>query len=318
MSNDRLKQSSGHHHVSGERQAGGVPGKQTLTMQLKSTGEDRARRPDPAPSGGGQPLPDEVRASMGRSFGADFSAVRVHEGPHVSDMGALAYTQGADVHFAPGQYQPGTPSGQELIGHELAHVVQQAQGRVVATTQAKGVDINDDASLEEEADAWGARAARGEAVGCASGLPIQAGNGAVQHKVIQKKDVPTHYGTFKTTKLTKLGTKGVDCVLEFHPDPDKIEAKKIGLTQTIMMTYDDGSHSAIDPTKEGRRVKSGTGAGYTLDRVSTRNNPVYGASDLGPGEGLDRTKQDNNPTHDPTKVATAADGGNATYQLGHA
>jgi hypothetical protein len=71
--------------------------------------------------------------------GADFASVRMHEGPQVTDMGAAAYTQGADIHFAPGQYQPGSQGGQELIGHELAHVVQQSQGRVSATTQAKGV-----------------------------------------------------------------------------------------------------------------------------------------------------------------------------------
>lgn len=113
-------------------------------------------------SGSGRAIPDDVRTKMEDSFGTDFSAVRVHEGPQAAAIGALAYTQGTDLHFAPGQYQPSSLAGQELLGHELAHVVQQAQGRVQTTTQAKGVGINDDAGLEHEADTMGARAARGE------------------------------------------------------------------------------------------------------------------------------------------------------------
>jgi hypothetical protein len=118
-----------------------------------------------APSGGGQAMPETVQTRMEGAFATDFSAVRIHEGQQARDMGALAYTQGADIHFAPGQYQPGSQSGQELLGHELAHVVQQSQGRVQATTQAKGVAVNDDPSLEREADEMGARAARGQPAG---------------------------------------------------------------------------------------------------------------------------------------------------------
>lgn len=116
-----------------------------------------------AKDGPAQALPDHVRGKMESSLGADFSAVRVHEGPESAAIGAQAFTQGTDVHFAPGRYQPESASGQELIGHELAHVVQQSQGRVATTTQAKGVAINDDPALESEADEMGARAARGEA-----------------------------------------------------------------------------------------------------------------------------------------------------------
>jgi hypothetical protein len=112
--------------------------------------------------GGGAEMPEDVRAKMEAAFGMDFSPVRVHEGPHAEAIGALAYTRGTDIHFAPGQYQPRSQRGQELLGHELTHVVQQSQGRVQATTQAKGVDINDDAALEREADEMGARAARGK------------------------------------------------------------------------------------------------------------------------------------------------------------
>lgn len=118
--------------------------------------------------GGGQAMPEDVQAKMSGAFGTDLSSVRIFEGARAPALGARAFTTGTEVHFAPGEYQPTSQSGQELLGHELAHVVQQSQGRVHATAQAKGVAINDDAGLEHEADEMGARAARGEAVGTAA------------------------------------------------------------------------------------------------------------------------------------------------------
>lgn len=115
--------------------------------------------------GAGKAMPVAVQTKMDRAFGTDLSAVRIHEGPRSEALGARAYTQGTDVHFAPGEYRPDSQSGQELLGHELAHVVQQSQGRVRATTQAKGVGVNDDSALEAEADAMGAKAARGVSTG---------------------------------------------------------------------------------------------------------------------------------------------------------
>ncbi|APR88494.1 hypothetical protein A7982_13843 [Minicystis rosea] len=99
---------------------------------------------------------------MEAAFGADFSGVRVHSSStHATALGALAYTQGNEIHVAPGQWAPETRQGQELLGHELAHVIQQREGRVQATAQYKDVALNDEAGLEAEADALGARAAQG-------------------------------------------------------------------------------------------------------------------------------------------------------------
>lgn len=54
---------------------------------------------------------------------------------------------------------PESTSGQELLGHELTHVQQQRQGKVKPTMQTKGIAVNDDASLEREADIKGSKAA---------------------------------------------------------------------------------------------------------------------------------------------------------------
>ena len=52
------------------------------------------------PTTSGQPLHGPLQAKMEGAFGADFSGVRVHQGQHVADAGARAFTRGDDVHFA--------------------------------------------------------------------------------------------------------------------------------------------------------------------------------------------------------------------------
>ena len=106
----------------------------------------------------GQPLPDAVRQRMESAFGADFSGVRIHVGPEANAIGAIAFTQGTSIHFAPGQYDPHSPRGQQLLGHELAHVVQQRAGRV-RNPFGSGVAVVQDQALEQEADRLGQRAA---------------------------------------------------------------------------------------------------------------------------------------------------------------
>jgi Domain of unknown function (DUF4157) len=171
----------------GEPSAGGAPVQRKEASaragegEAPKNGEEQAAEPA---QGGGQPLSQHVRLKMESSLGADFSAVRIHEGPEAQAAGAIAYTRGTDIFFAPGQYQPESESGQELLGHELAHVVQQAQGRVQATKQAKGLAVNDDASLEREADELGAQAARG--VRAAS--PQQGG--LTSAATIQRRELP--------------------------------------------------------------------------------------------------------------------------------
>jgi hypothetical protein len=110
------------------------------------------------PSSGGQPLPPAVRQKMEAAFGTSFDAVRVHTGPHTAALGAHALTCGTDIHFAPGHYDLNTHRGRHLLGHELAHVLQQKSGRV-RNPFGTGVALFHDAMLEAEAERMGARAA---------------------------------------------------------------------------------------------------------------------------------------------------------------
>lgn len=84
--------------------------------------------------GGGSHLPAATRAFFEPRFGADFSRVRVHSDARAAEtarsISAKAFTVGADIAFACGQYSPESREGQRLLAHELTHVVQQgASGR---------------------------------------------------------------------------------------------------------------------------------------------------------------------------------------------
>jgi hypothetical protein len=113
---------------------------------------------DLRPKCGGLPLPRDVQAKMEQALGANFSDVRIHVGTEAASIGAIAFTWGSDIHFAPGQYNPHTPQGQFLLGHELTHVVQQRAGRV-SNPFGSGVAVVQDQALEAEADRMGRMAA---------------------------------------------------------------------------------------------------------------------------------------------------------------
>lgn len=84
-------------------------------------------------SSSGSAMPDGLRESMEQGFGRDLSDVRLHtDSDAAGRIAARAFTHGNDVHFAPGQFQPDTAGGRRLIAHELAHVVQQHDGRKVS------------------------------------------------------------------------------------------------------------------------------------------------------------------------------------------
>ncbi len=109
------------------------------------------------------PLDKRVQTKMENAFQEDFSDVEVtKDSSESTQMGAQAFAQGKKIHFAPGNYKPHTTEGQELIGHELAHVVQQKKARAIGTKQAKGSAINEDSALEKEADEMGKKAAESE------------------------------------------------------------------------------------------------------------------------------------------------------------
>jgi Domain of unknown function (DUF4157) len=147
-------------------------------------------------------MPDEVRSKMENSFGTDFSGVNIHQNSEkASNIGALAYTQGNNIVFAGGQYQPNTSEGQKLLGHELAHVVQQRQGRVRPDAeQHKGMNINSDTALEKEADVMGEKAAQGK-------MANVAGKGSGVQRKTANFPVPKGWGLDKIASHLKVSVQ---------------------------------------------------------------------------------------------------------------
>lgn len=131
-------------------------------------------------------LPDSLKAGVEALSGVALDDVKVrYNSERPAQMQAHAYTQGAEIHVAPGQ--------ERYLAHEAWHAAQQAQGRVRATAQLKGAGLNDEPALEREADSMGARAARGGGASTvtevmpgssASFFGPPGSNGAVQRSTI--------------------------------------------------------------------------------------------------------------------------------------
>ena len=92
-----------------------------------SAAEDEANRLSAGVTSGS---PNSVRREMADRLGSDFSSVHFHSDPgsvrRSEAMGARAFTQGNDIYFGKGGFEP------RIAAHELVHTVQQgaAQGTV--------------------------------------------------------------------------------------------------------------------------------------------------------------------------------------------
>lgn len=131
-----------------------------------------------------QGLPPELAANMEAMSGYDLSDVRVHyNSVDAGKMNALAFAKGTDIHIGPGQ--------ERHLAHEAWHVVQQKQGRVRATSTIRDEPVNEDASLEREADEMGAKA-MGRTVWRHQPVSEEGRKrGCVQCRVVQKYDDDT-------------------------------------------------------------------------------------------------------------------------------
>lgn len=96
-------------------------------------------------------LPDRLKSGIENLSGYTMDDVKVHyNSDKPTQLNAHAYAQGTDIHIGTGQ--------EKYLPHEAWHVVQQKQGRVKPSMQAKGLPLNDDKGLELEADVMGAKA----------------------------------------------------------------------------------------------------------------------------------------------------------------
>ena len=123
-------------------------------------------------------LPNALKGGIEALSGIGMNDVSVHYNSYKpAAVKALAYTQGTEIHIAPGQ--------ERHLPHEAWHVVQQKQGRVQPTVQTNGVALNHDRSLEQEADQMGRQALQIRHSGAVDvSLPIAR---AIAVPVLQRK-----------------------------------------------------------------------------------------------------------------------------------
>jgi ribosomal protein S18 acetylase RimI-like enzyme len=223
-------------------------------------------------------------------FGAGFADVRVHVGNEATSIGALAFTHGSDVYFAPGRYQPNTTAGLRLIGHELTHVVQQRSGRV-RNPFGSGVAVVQDAALEAEADRMGATAApiraKLAAVGSASrpnsATVVIGGPGPVRNgrQKIEAR-VSGYPGSVGSVELVPAGSDRLK-IINLKVDPDH-RRRSIGtrlVTAALQAARRRGAANVVleaRPTDSSislpSLVKMYTGLGFRHAGISSRGAAV--------------------------------------------
>jgi hypothetical protein len=103
----------------------------------------------------GKPIDSVTLTRFQAAFGHDFSAVRLHTGDKAAAsaaaLAARAYTVGHHIVFGRGEYAPATTGGHRLIGHELAHVIQQSRGGSGTPAEAPSLQASADQAADRVA-----------------------------------------------------------------------------------------------------------------------------------------------------------------------
>lgn len=208
-----------------------VQGKCEAVSSLQMKEESAQPNASTQLSTGNTGLPDHLKSGIESLSGISMDNVKVHyNSSQPAQLNALAYTQGTDIHVAPGQEQH--------LPHEAWHVVQQAQGRVQPTMQLKdGVPVNDDEGLEHEADVMGARGL--QSTPYPSYLPqwqVQAktlrptfASAAIQRQtnlLVQQGPSCWLYVLEAVAKAKGIGTNYITMVMKSYPDSPEAVAKQ--------------------------------------------------------------------------------------------
>lgn len=125
-------------------------------------------------------IPSDLLPALERLFACDLSDVRIVESNAPERIGARAFACGSQIHVRRIADVVASPAEWWLLGHELAHVVQQRSGRVCAPSHPAEIVILQDPVLEREANRMGDAAVRALACGEFDGPHYAAGTGATR------------------------------------------------------------------------------------------------------------------------------------------
>lgn len=196
---------------------------------------ERERAPIPLPPDGkspGKPLAPETRTRMESVFDADLSHVRVHtdEAAHegAKKLGAQAYTSGKDVYF--GHSRDPEAGHDELLAHELTHVLQQEGDRTGALGKPAG-------EAEHEAEHAAKKVREGE-----KPHPIRKRRDGAVHRAEKKSDGPQRvdaaaHKTFRQAEWEEIRTKALTenntVLLQRLAQLKKLEAVTAGAKEQV-------------------------------------------------------------------------------------
>jgi hypothetical protein len=111
--------------------------------------------------GQGRKLDEGIKSELEEHTGTDLSDVNIHTNSQAHDMSesinAKAFAHGQDIYFKEGNYNPQSEQGKSLLAHEVAHTVQQGEGKL--QPQINRFDNDDDGEnfIGFEAEFWGDR-----------------------------------------------------------------------------------------------------------------------------------------------------------------
>lgn len=104
--------------------------------------------------GSGNAMEAKTKQEMESGFGADFSNVKIHTDSNAvqmsQELGAQAFTNGNDVYFNKGKYNPDSKEGKHLLAHELTHTIQQTGNKQKGGTIQKSSIQNHNEDLQAE------------------------------------------------------------------------------------------------------------------------------------------------------------------------
>ncbi len=141
--------------------------------------------------GGGQPVDETAQQRMQAATGHDFNDVKVHTSPEADalnqEVGAKAFTTGHDIYFREGAYNPQSSEGQDLLSHEMTHVVQQSTGAVGGASR---MTVNAPGDVyEQEADAV-AKSVQGAGGAAGMSAGVQRETTPEEEEEVQTQAVP--------------------------------------------------------------------------------------------------------------------------------
>ena len=194
---------------------------QMKTIQLQENDAATEGTETKKPQDNNTGLPDELKAGIEKLSGLSMDNVKVHyNSSKPAELNALAYAQGTDIHIGPGQ--------EKHLAHEAWHVVQQKEGRVATTTQMKGgVNINDDAGLEKEADVMGAKALEKD----------------TDQGVLSKKSKENTNSTKQLKEGEQMGAKALSNASKNNENP--VKETSTGTNETVQRVLNIGEQGPL-------------------------------------------------------------------------